>query len=132
MVLVATTSFAGKADSLLSGVRMASGVQTQMLCIPYAVDTYGFNTGINIQIDSLTPISMVVGFYDGPKYYAIRKFQISTKGWTGLASDLLPPGAVFRSPTMLVFAAAGANAKFFVTEFLLSPNGFSHITVESK
>jgi hypothetical protein len=103
-----------------------------MLLIPYNIEESGYLTGIHIAIVSKTAQEFLVGLSQGLNVYAARDITIQPSGWTGLVSDLLPPGKTFKSPSMLVIIAPEGASGFYADQFLFTRGGFSHVVFQSK
>ena len=107
---------------------VAAAADNYSVVIPYTVQEASFNTGINITIDRRAAMKMVVALFNDTEPYSVREVTLTPKGWTGLVNYLVEPGVEFRSPSTVVFIADG---KFYITEVILSPIGFSHTIVVS-
>ena len=134
VLIFASTSFAGGLlDNLHQpGIRTTT-VFNEVCYAPYIVESAGFCTGINIMPDKrFGSVQFLVGFYDSEIVYGMNELTIGPAGWTGMATALLPPGVPFRSPSMLVLVSLGSdNGRFWVTKFVFTGAGFSHIVLPS-
>jgi len=134
ITLMLTTSAlaSGMLDNMMMPRQGFTG-DAQIAYSPYCIEDEWFMTGINISIDSREPITVYVFFFDAAQPYYFKPITVGPKGWTGLASSLLPAGMSMHSGNTLAFISDGAaNGRFWVTQFLLSPNGFSHVVQASE
>ena len=129
IVLTATTVFAGRYEEMQKLLhRRTSSTFAQGADIPYVINNNGFVSGVNIAVSSKTPMVLSVGFFHGLNIYAVNQITIPSAGWTGLATELLPAGVTFESPSQIYLSM---DCGFDVSEFLISPFGFSHTSKHS-
>lgn len=115
------------------GVRMTTEIN-EICYVPYNIETAGYNTGLHIAIDSREPVTLWVGFFCGADVYAFQAITVGPEGWTGFARDLLPAGAgPLRNPSTIAIATLGNGiGRFWVTQFLFTQAGFSHVVLTSE
>ena len=105
--------------------------------VPYNIKLFDYNTGLHIIADWTADVTFTFEFYSGSDYYATRTMTIGPRGWTGFASDLLPPGYTLRFPTLLIAYSHedpsddSEEIWFWITQFLFTGSGFSHQTFTS-
>jgi len=131
IVLVTTSTYAGLLESINPGVRSAV-IFNEIVYAPYCINSDGFQTGVNIIPDNREwATDILVAFFDGAEPYSLKTFTVGPQGWTGFVQDLCE--VPMRSPSVVVFISLGAdNGLFWVTQFVFTPSGFSHIVTESR
>ena len=131
-----------KGENLL---REATLISSHKCYIPYNIylPDYGYDTGLHIITDVTQDILFRIDFYCGGNAYAFNIISVSPKGWTGTIDELLHKGGQnseiphAKFPTLIVLRSymdpdhPGEEIPFWVTQFLFTQNGFSHVVFTS-
>ena len=120
------------------GANLRQSVEYSHRCdVPYNIEIFDYNTGLHIVADWMDNVTFTFDFYCGGSSYATTTVVIGPEGWTGLVSDLLPPGYSLRFPTLLIAYSHedpsddSEEIWFWITQFLFTGSGFSHQTFTS-
>ena len=111
--------------------------------VPYNIVGGGYATGLHILTDDAYNATFKVDFFCGGDAYAYNIISVPPEGWTGTIDMLLHEGGQngnisVISPTLIILHSyedpdrPGVEMPFWVTQFLFSPNGFSHVVFTSK
>jgi hypothetical protein len=99
---------------------------------PFCVSNADFATGINITADNPEQnVDFYVGMFNQGELYSFKVVTVTPAGWTGLISDLCVDD--FRSPSLVLFMLSDqVITRFWVTQFVFSTGGFSHVVLNSE
>jgi len=130
-----------KGDSLLRNVVLTP---SHSCFVPYNIVGYGYDTGLHILTDDVDNVTFRVDFFCGGEAYAYNVISVPPQGLTRSIDQLLHEGGQngdiphAKFPTLIILRSyedpdrPGVEMPFWVTQFLFSPNGFSHVVFTSK